>query len=137
MKPVAAAALGRALRRKGELLIEAGQETSAMALLGEAAEIFDRLPAEYDRDRAKVRAAIARAADQSGDVAGALVNWHRAAEIWRALPLLDEERAELAQCLNNLAACHARLGRHSSALQVREEEAAVVAAPLRARSPDL
>jgi tetratricopeptide (TPR) repeat protein len=132
----ATAVLGRALGRKGELLIDLGQETPAMAPLGEAAGIFDRLPADYVRDRAKVRAAIARAADQSGDVAGALVNWHRAATIWRELPLLDEERAGLAQCLNNAAVCHIRLGRQGAALEAQEEAAAVVA-PIRAQRPDL
>ncbi|GAB1512315.1 hypothetical protein [Actinophytocola sp. KF-1] len=134
--PPASAALGRALGRKGELLIEAGQEIAAMAPLGEAAVIFDGLPAEYARDRAKVRAAIARAADQSGDVAGALVNWHRAAGIWRSLPLLDEERAGLAQCLNNAAVCHIRL-RHEGSALAAQEEAAAAAAPLRAQRPDL
>jgi tetratricopeptide (TPR) repeat protein len=130
------ATLGRALRRKGELLLELGQVPAAFAALGEAAEIFDRLPTEYIRDRAQVRAAIARGADQSGDVAGALVNWHRAADLWRELPLLDEVRAGLAQCLNNAAACHVRLGRHSAALAA-QEEAAAVARPLRARRLDL
>ncbi len=134
--PPATAVLGRALGRKGELLIELGQETAAMAPLGEAAGLFDQLPSVYARDRAKVRAAIARAADQFGDVAGALVNWHRAADIWRALPLLDEERAGLAQCLNNMAVCHIRLRREGAALEAQEEAAAVVT-PLRAQRPDL
>lgn len=134
--PPATAALGRAYGRKGELLLELDQVPAAFSALGEAAAIFDRLPAEYARDRAKVRAAIARAADQSGDVAGALVNWSRAAAIWRELPRLAEERAGLAQCLNNAATCHARLGRLSSALGAQEEAAAVVT-PLRAQRPDL
>lgn len=134
--PPATALLGRAYRRKGELLLELDQVSPAFTALGEAAAIFDRWPAEYAHDRAKVRAAIARGADQSGDVAGALVNWSRAAAIWRELPLLDEERGGLAQCLNNAATCHARLRKLSSALAA-QEEAAAVATPLRAQRPDL
>lgn len=134
--PPATAVLGRAFGRKGELLLELDQVSPAFSALGEAAAIFDRWPAEYARDRAKVRAAIARGADQSGDVAGALVNWNRAADIWRELPLLDEERAGLAQCLNNAAVCHIRLGKLTSALAA-QEEAAAVTTPLRAQRPDL
>jgi hypothetical protein len=130
------AVLALALARKGELLIETGQEYLAFTPLGEAGRIFDELPAEYTGDRARTRAAIARAAGQGDDMAGALVNWRRAADIWRTLPLHDEVRAELAQCLHNAAAVYARFRRPTGALGT-QEEAATVVAPLRARRPGL
>jgi tetratricopeptide (TPR) repeat protein len=132
----AAAILGRAFGRKGELLLDLGDAPAALAALAEAAAIFDRSPAEHLPDRALVLAARASGLDQTGDVSGALAAWVAAAATWRAQPDSGERRRRLAMCLNNAAACHVRLRDLPSALAAQEEAAEVVTS-LREQHHDL